>query len=304
MASAHRYPDAAAFALRQRIAAKLGVTSVEVIHGNGSSEVIDLAVRTFVGRGQHVVFGEPSFSMYRIVCSAAGAPFTAVPLRNQAHDLDAMLAAVTDATRMVLIANPNNPTGTYVSRVLLAEFLQRVPEWVTVVVDEAYIEYADAPDFPDALSMRRIRERLIVTRTFSKIYGLAAQRVGYGIAPAPMIDYMNRVRPPFNVSTVGQVAAMAALDDEEHVCNSRELNRRERARVRQVLSGAGLCVTPSQANFLYVELGRPARPVFDALLRFGVIVRTVPDPQALRITVGLPEENDRFLSALTQVLRS
>jgi histidinol-phosphate aminotransferase len=304
MCSAHRYPDAAAFALRERIAQKLAVSADEVIQGNGSSEVIDLALRTFVDRGQHVIFGEPSFSMYRIVCAAAGVPFTAVPLRELTHDLDAMAAAVTEATRMVLIANPNNPTGTYVSRRALADFLQRVPEWVTVLVDEAYFEYADATDFPDTLTMRAARKRLIVTRTFSKIYGLAAQRIGYGIAPATMIDYMNRVRPPFNVGTVGQVAATAALDDDEHVEKSRALNRRERARLSQALAGLGVRVTPSQANFVYVVLNRAAKPVFDALLRLGVIVRTVPDPLALRITVGLPEENDRFLSALTQVLRT
>jgi histidinol-phosphate aminotransferase len=152
--------------------------------------------------------------------------------------------------------------------------------------------------------MRAARKRLIVTRTFSKIYGLAAQRIGYGIAPATMIDYMNRVRPPFNVGTVGQVAATAALDDDEHVEKSRALNRRERARLSQALAGLGVRVTPSQANFVYVVLNRAAKPVFDALLRLGVIVRTVPDPLALRITVGLPEENDRFLSALTQVLRT
>jgi len=298
----HRYPDAAAWALREKLAAHLGVPMTQIIHGNGSSEVLDLALRTFVGPGQHVVFADPSFVMYRALCLAAGVEFTAVSLRNLTHDLDAMAMAVRPETRLMFIANPNNPTGTHVGRAALERLLREVPAPVIVVMDEAYIEYADDPDFPNALTLRHLRERLIIARTFSKIYGLAAQRVGYGIGPAPLIDYMNRVRPPFNVASLGQVAALAALDDGEHVRKSRELNRDERSRLMRALPELGITVAPSQANFVYVDCGRPARPIYDALLRQGVIVRPVPAPSALRITVGLPAENDRLLAALKQVV--
>ncbi len=302
MQDIHRYPDSAAWALREKLATRLQVPMSDVIHGNGSSEVLDLALRTFVGPGRHVVFAEPSFVMYRMICMAAGVPFTAVPLRDRTHDLDAMAAAVTENTRLIFIANPNNPTGTYVGLDALERLLRNVPEQVIVLVDEAYTEYAEAEDFPDALTMRHLRERLIVARTFSKIYGLAAQRIGYAVGPSKLIDYMNRVRPPFNVSTLGQVAALAALDDEEHVQTSRELNRIERSRLTHELSALGLKVAPSQANFVYVECHRQARPIYEALLRRGVIVRIVSSPIALRITAGLPAENDRLIAALREVL--
>ena len=302
MQDIHRYPDSAAWALREKLATRLQVPMNEIIHGNGSSEVLELALRTFVGPGQHAIFADPSFVMYRMICLAGGVPFTAVPLRDLTHDLDAMAAAVTDQTRLMFIANPNNPTGTYVGRDALARLLRELPEQVLVVVDEAYTEYAEAADFPDTLTLRGLRERLIVARTFSKIYGLAAQRIGYAVGPAKMIDYMNRVRPPFNVATLGQVAALAALDDVEHVQSSRELNRVERGRLSRALTELGLKVAPSQANFVYVDCKRQARPIYDALLQRGVIVRPVPSPTALRITVGLPAENDRLLEALREVL--
>ena len=302
MHDVHRYPDAAAWALREKIAVRLGVTMAEVIHGSGSSEILDLALRTFVGPGQHVVFGEPSFVMYRALCLAAGAEFTAVPLRELTHDLDAMAGAVRPETRLMFIANPNNPTGTYVGQAALERLLKTVHPEVTIVLDEAYIEYANASDFPDSLKLRGLRERLIIARTFSKIYGLAAQRVGYGVGPHTMLDYMNRVRPPFNIGTLGQVAALAALGDSEHVEKSQSVNQRERERLTKELTKLGFAVAPSQANFVLVDFARPARALYDALLRRGVIVRPVPSPTALRITVGLPAENDRFLSALQEAL--
>jgi histidinol-phosphate aminotransferase len=205
---------------------------------------------------------------------------------------------VTPKTRLVFIANPNNPTGTAVSRKALERFLSAVPEHVIVAMDEAYIEYADAPDFPDCLELRGARERLVVLRTFSKIYGLAALRVGYAVAPPRLVDYMNRVRAPFNVSTIGQVAALAALDDTEHVVRSRRENASERARLTRALGALGVRVTPSQANFVYFDAGRPARPIYEALLRKGVIVRPFGAlPTSIRVTVGTPPENERFLEA-------
>jgi len=299
----HRYPDARAFALREQLAARHNLPLNEVLHGNGSNELIDLLVRTFCTAEHHVVFAAPSFVVYRLACLAQGVPFTAVPLRDYTHDLEAMADAVTSRTRLLFIANPNNPTGTHVDLPALMQLLRDVPPEVIVVVDEAYIEYADAADFPDAISLRGARERLVVLRTFSKIYGLAALRVGYAIGPAKLLDYVNRVRAPFNVGTLGQVAARAALDDEAHVERSRRLNAEQRTRLFADLQHLGLRVVPSQANFLYVDFGRPARPLFERLLERGVIVRPFGAlPNCARITVGTAPQNDRLMQALAEVL--
>jgi histidinol-phosphate aminotransferase len=303
LASANRYPDGACYRLRERIASFHGVTPAEVLPGAGSNELLDLIVRTFATPEHHVVFGEPAFVVYRIAALSGGVPFTAVPLADLVHDLPAMARAVTPRTRVLFVANPNNPTGTHVGRAAVERLLREVPPEVIVVMDEAYFEYVTAPDYPSSLELRSLRERLIVLRTFSKAYGLAALRVGYAIAPAPLIDYMNRVRAPFNVTTVGQAAAAAALDDRAHVEKSAALNAKERTRVCGALEKLGVKPAPTQANFVLVDVGRPARPVYDALLRRGVIVRPFASlPTSLRVTFGLPGENDRFLRALGEVL--
>jgi len=299
----HRYPDAAAFKLRERIAAEHRLPMEEIIQGNGSNELLDLAVRTFCTGEHHIVFAEPAFVVYRIAALAHGVPFTAVPLRELTHDLDAMAGAITPRTRLVFVGNPNNPTGTYVGLEAMRRFLRAVPPEVVVLVDEAYIEYATAPDFPDCLKLRTEHERLIVCRTFSKIYGLAGLRVGYGVSTPELVNYMNRVRAPFNVGNLGQAAGLAALDDVEHVRASRELNLQERERVSTRLAAMGLSVAPSQANFVLVDVKRNGRATYDALLRKGVIVRPFASlPTSLRVTVGKPAENDRFLAALGEVL--
>jgi histidinol-phosphate aminotransferase len=305
LSEANRYPDGAAYTLRSKLAAKHGVSMDEILLGCGSNELLDLAVRTFCTPAQHIVFAEPSFVVYRIAALASGVPFTAVPLTaGLVHDLPAMAAAVRADTRLLFVANPNNPTGTHVGLAAVEKLLREVPPDVIVVMDEAYLEYADAPDYPDCLELRGLRERLIVLRTFSKIYGLASLRVGYAVGPRVLIDYMNRVRAPFNVSTLAQVAAAAALDDEEHVRAAQSLNRRERHRLTETLSARGLQVAPSQANFILIDVGRPARAVYEALLRKGVIVRPFASlPTSLRVTLGTERENDRFLSALFEVLR-
>jgi histidinol-phosphate aminotransferase len=303
IAEVHRYPDASAFRLRERIAAEHRVPIGDIIQGNGSNELLDLAVRTFCGSEHHIVFAEPAFVVYRIAALAHGVPFTAVPVRDLTHDLEAMAAAVTSRTRLIFVGNPNNPTGTHVGLAALRRFLRAVPSEVIVLMDEAYIEYATASDFPDSLTLRGERERLIICRTFSKIYGLAGLRVGYGIAAPNLISYMNRVRAPFNVSSVAQAAAIAALDDTEHVRHSRELNGSERERVSARLSALGLAVAPSQGNFLLVDVKRNGRESYDALLKKGVIVRPFASlPTSLRVTVGKPAENERFLTALAEVL--
>lgn len=298
----NRYPDAAAYALREKLAAFHGVQMSEIVQGNGSNELLDLFVRTYTTAADHVVFATPAFVVYRLSCLAHGTPFTEVPLKDDAHDLPALARAVRPETRILFVANPNNPSGTHVGKAALSTLLREVPPEVIVIVDEAYIQYADAPDFPDSLELRDLRERLVVLRTFSKIYGLASLRVGYAIGPAQIIDYVNRVRPPFNVSGVGQAAAIAALDDHEHVEKSRRMNAEERARVTRELGALDVRVVPSQANFVWVDVKRPNRDVYDALLRKGVIVRPVGGPTFLRITIGTPAENDRMLASMREVL--
>jgi histidinol-phosphate aminotransferase len=303
LGSVNRYPDAGAYRLRERLAAVHGVRMEEVIQGAGSNELIDLLVRTFTTPAKHMVFAEPSFVCYKISALAQGTPFTAVPLKAQTHDLAAMADAVRPNTALIFIANPNNPTGTYVPRGELEAFLRDVPPEVIVAVDEAYFEYADAADYPDTLALRGLRERLVVLRTFSKIHALAALRVGYGIGPLPIIDYMNRVRAPFNCSSLAQEAAIASLEDGAHVASSREINGRERARLAARLSELGAEVAPSQANFVFANFPRSASELYEALLRKGVIVRAfAPLPRSLRITVGTKEENTRLLAALQEVL--
>jgi histidinol-phosphate aminotransferase len=301
---ANRYPDAAAYRLRERLAAAHGAQMDEVIQGNGSNELIELLVRTFSRPADHVVFAEPAFVIYRLACLAHGTPFSAVPLREQTHDLEAMARAVTPKTRLLFVANPNNPTGTYVGRRAVERLLKEVPPEVIVVMDEAYFEYADAEDYPNCLELRALRERLVVLRTFSKIYGLAGLRVGYAVGPKTLIGYLNRVRAPFNVGRVAQAAALAAIDDREHVEHSRRVNREQRARLSAAFAELPrVQVVPSQANFLFIDVGRPAREVYAELLKKGVIVRPFGSlPTSLRITVGTPEQNDRLLNALGEVL--
>ncbi len=298
----HRYPDANAYTLRQRLATHLGVSPDELVFGNGSNELLELILKTFAMREHHVVYAHPSFVVYAMACACEGVQHTAVPLERYTHDLDAMLAAVNDATRVVFIANPNNPTGTYVSRSALSAFLEQLPADVIAVLDEAYFEYVTADDYPDGLQLRHLHERLIVLRTFSKAYGLAGLRLGYAVAPAELCDYLNRVRAPFNANSLAQAAAVAALDDPAHLARCRAMNAEQRSSVSQALTELGFEVVPSQANFVLVEMGSEATSWFEKLLDLGVITRLVgPLPTALRISIGTPEENARLIAALREV---
>ncbi|MGF1468208.1 MAG: histidinol-phosphate transaminase [Sandaracinaceae bacterium] len=301
----HRYPDAAGWALRTDLAAQHGTTLDELVLGNGSNELINLICMTYASPADHAVIGMPSFVCYPLGLTMANVPFTAVPLVDHlAWDVDAMLEAVRPETRLLFLANPNNPTGAHVGRADLERLLTSLPPRVVAVVDEAYVHFADAPDYVTALELRHLRERLIVLRTFSKAHGLAALRVGYGIGPAPLIEYLHRTRAPFNVGTLGQVAARAAIQDQAHVERYVELNRRERARVGAALTDLGLEVAPSQANFVFARVEEPGAAVYERLLRRGVIVRPMPAPVEnwLRITIGLEAENDRLLAELPTVL--
>jgi histidinol-phosphate aminotransferase len=301
---AHRYPDAGTYALRRDLSAHHDVSMDEIVVGNGSNEIIDLLCRTFASPDDHAVFGSPSFVCYWLGCTAANVPFTEVPLRDRLHwDVDALLAAVRPQTRLLFVAHPNNPTGGHVPGADLERLLRELPAPVVAVVDEAYVHFADAADYRTALGMRNLRERLVVLRTFSKAFGLAALRVGYGIAPPKLVEYLNRMRAPFNVNSVAQAAARAALTDPEHVDRYVRMNAEQRERLSSALTDLGLAVAPSQANFLLADFGRPGKEVYDQLLRLGVIVRPMPPPidTWLRITVGLPEENDRLLAAIREV---
>jgi histidinol-phosphate aminotransferase len=296
-----RYPDAATHALRHALATHHDVPMDEIVVGNGSNELIDLACRTFAEPGQHAVIGTPSFICYRLGLLAANVDYTEVTLRdNLAWDVDALLAAVRPETRLLFLANPNNPTGAHVSATDLTRLLRELPERVVAVLDEAYVEFADAPDFAEALSMRGVRERLLVLRTFSKAYGLAALRVGYGIGTPAIVDFLNRVRAPFNANAFGQVAARTALADQEYVREYVAMNRVERARVIEGLRGMGHTVAPSQTNFVLARLGGPGKEIYEKLLRRAVIVRPMPPPITdwLRISIGLPAENDLLLAAV------
>lgn len=303
----HLYPDGAGHDVRTALAAHFGVSLPEVIIGNGSNELIDLAFRTFTTREDHVVFATPSFDCYALGAQTGGIARTAVPMHpGFRYDIDAMLAAVRENTRLLFVATPNNPTGTYIPRADLERLLRGLPAHVIPVVDEAYVEFADADDFATGLELRALHERTLVLRTFSKAYGLAGLRVGFGIGHPEIIGYMQRVRAPFNVNAIAQAAAKAALDDDDHVRAYVALNRRERSRVEARMRALGLSPVGSQANFILVDVGRPGREVYQAMLERGVIVRPLGGVLArhLRVTIGREEENDRMLAVLHEALRA
>jgi len=247
------------------------------------------------------VMADQTFVIYKMEVTATHGVPIVVPLKGWRHDLPAMADAVTPRTRLLFVCNPNNPTGTMVSASEVDTMMARLPEQVIVVFDEAYYEYAHSRDFPDTLRLVKQNRNAIVLRTFSKVYGLAGLRIGYGMTTPEITGYLNRVRPPFNANSLAQRAALAALEDEEHVARSRAMNQAEMATVLAGLTALGLRPLPSEANFLYVDVGQDGRKVFEALLRESVIVRHI-EGRMLRITIGLPEENGRFLQALKKVL--
>jgi histidinol-phosphate aminotransferase len=305
LAELTRYPDGNGFALKQRLAERCGVKAEQVTLGNGSNDILELVARAWLSPGSNAVFSEYAFAIYPIVTQAVGAESRVVPARDWGHDLPAMLQAIDEQTRVVFIANPNNPTGTWFGPQALAEFLAAVPEHVLVVLDEAYIEYAKGDELPDGLSYLADYPNLLVSRTFSKAYGLASLRVGYGLSSPAVADVLNRVRQPFNVNSFALAAACAALDDVEYVEQSRRLNEAGMQQLEDGLRDLGLAWIPSRANFIAVDLGRNAAPVYEGLLREGVIVRPVGGygmPNHLRVSIGQAPENVRFLEALTRVL--
>ena len=310
LGSLHRYPDGSGYALKKALAAHLSVgvgriTPDHLTVGNGSNEVLELAARTFVTPADEVVFSEHAFAVYPIVTQAVGARATVTPARSYGHDLDAMRAAVTERTPLCFIANPNNPTGTWVGSDALAGFLTSLPQHVLVLIDEAYYEYVDEPGYPNGVAWVERFPNLIVTRTFSKIHGLAGLRLGYGVSHPEVAGLFNLVRQPFNVNSLALAAAEAALGDEKHIAWSRRVNQAGLWQLKDTCDALGLSYIPSVANFLCIAVPRPASDVYAALLREGVITRPVAGyglPGHLRVTVGTEAENARFATALTRVL--
>lgn len=301
------YPDAACHALTGALSAHLEIGADHVIVGNGSDEIIQFLGLTFVRPGDEVLTGDPSFVRYEAAALLNEAEFVVTPLRDHTFDLDAMAERLTPRTKIVFIANPNNPTGTMVRRSAVERFLDHCPEETLVVLDEAYYEYVDDPDYPPSLDYVRQGRNVVVLRTFSKIYALAAIRVGYGIARPEIIQALHQVREPFNVNALAQRAALASLEDPDQVTRSRTLNAEQRDYLYGEFRRLGLPYVETQANFVIVDLGRPAGPVFLALLQRGVIVRSgdvLGLPTHLRATIGRRPDNERFIRELESVLRA
>jgi histidinol-phosphate aminotransferase len=303
----NRYPDGGAYRLRGAVAERHGVGPEHVALGGGADGVIDTLSQAVLDAGDEIVCGWPSFPSYVIYAMKLGAIPVAVPLREHRYDLDALLAAVTPRTKIVYLCLPNNPTGTSNTRDEVTAFLDAVPGHVVTVIDQAYFEYIDDPQHPDAIEeYAKQGRRVFVLRTFSKIYGLAGLRIGYGVGPAELVTAIMKTRRPFDLTTPAQEAALASLDDMQELRRRAELNTEGRVELERLLRTGGLePAAGAVANFLYVESGDDARPLFEGLLREGVIVRPLTSfgaPNAIRVTVGTPEENRLFGEALGRVL--
>jgi histidinol-phosphate aminotransferase len=301
----NRYPDGSGFYLRDALARRLGVTGEHIILGNGSNELIELVVRAFLRPGDEAVIPHPSFVVYPMIVQAVGGIRVVVTLKDHRLDLEHMARAITPMTRIVFIANPNNPTATIVTADEVETFMARVPDGTIVVFDEAYFEFAQGPDFPDTLAYMRQGRKVVILRTFSKAASLAGLRVGYGIADPDCIALLNRIRAPFNVNSLAQVAALAALDDDAHVLECRRMIEAGRHFLYDEFTSLGVKYTPSRANFILVDVGRNATDIFQRLLKEGVIVRPMTSfgmESALRISIGTPEENRRLMKAMRKVL--
>ena len=306
-----RYPDGNGFELKKALGQRHGVPAAMITLGNGSNDVLELIARVFLSPRRHAVFSRHAFAVYPIVTQAVGAQARVAQALDPAstmpygHDLDAMARLVDSATGVVFIANPNNPTGTWVDAPALHRFLAQIPRSAIVVIDEAYFDYVEAADYPNSLLWLNEFPNLVVTRTFSKAYGLAALRVGYSVSRPEVADLLNRVRQPFNVNAVAQAAAAAALEDQAHIQASVSLNRAGMQLWRRALDERGIGYIPSVGNFLSVDVGRPAKAVYEALLKEGVITRPIGGyalPEHLRITIGTEMENRRAIAALDKVL--
>jgi histidinol-phosphate aminotransferase len=302
----HLYPDGDCFYLKNGLARKLGVLPEQVIFGNGSNEIIELAARTFMRAGDEAVMAEQAFVVYQLIVQAVGAKSKQVPLRDYTHDLSAIAEAISPQTRVVFLANPNNPTGTIFRRDEWERFLAKLSRDVLLIVDEAYFEYVQDAGYPDSLKYHQPDRAILTLRTFSKLYGLAGLRIGYGVGPKELIAMMQRVRQPFNVNAPAQWAALAALDDSDHVKRSLAVNRQGLEYLQSEFKKLGLPFVPSHGNFILVRVGK-GQEVFKQLLSQGVIVRPMGGykfPEHVRVTVGTMDENRKFIEALEKVMQN
>ena len=300
-----RYPDGNGFHLKDALAKALAVKTDQLTLGNGSNDVLEFVARAFVNPGDEVIFSQHAFAIYPIVTQAVGGKAVVVPARSWGHDLGAMSQAITDKTRLIFIANPNNPTGTWLTARQLEGFIKSVADTIIVVIDEAYHEYVQQSEYPDCINWLDSYPNLVVTRTFSKAYGLAGLRIGYGVSSSAIADILNRLRQPFNVNSLALAAAQAALADRAHLEKSIETNTRGMGQLVAAFEDAGFDYVPSVANFVAVDTGRLAGPIYESLLQKGIIVRPVGNydmPNHLRISIGTTDENQRFIEAFRQVM--
>ncbi len=298
----NRYPDGSGFYLSEALAKKYGVDLSQIILGNGSNELIELVVRTFIQPGDEIVSADPSFVVYKMITQAANGTNVVVPCKDMRHDLDAMAERITEKTRIVFIANPNNPTGTMNTRTEMDRFMSRVPDHVIVAVDEAYFEYVTHAEYPDSLDYLKEGKNILALRTFSKIYGLAGLRIGYGITTTAIAELMNKVRQPFNTNSLAQIGALAALADRKHVEKSIAINNEGKQYLYQSFQQLGISYIPTETNFIMFETQKDSKDLYNALLKTGVIIRPM-GPRKLRVTIGLPEENKRFITELEKIVK-
>lgn len=297
----NRYPDGTCYFLKNALSERLGLTFDEILFGNGSNEVMELAVRTFLSPDDEAIIAHPSFVVYSMIAQAAGGKNIIVPLKDWRHDLDAIASRITEKTRIIFIANPNNPTGTINTKAEMDVFMEKVPEGVLVVVDEAYYEYVTSLDYADSLKYFRQHRDILILRTFSKIYGLAGLRIGYGIAKTSIITEMNKVRQPFNINSLAQKAALAALKDKEHITRARRINERGKKYLYKEFKTMKVKYVPTEANFIYIILEDDIAPrLYNDLLKQGIIVRPM-GPREIRVTIGLPGENKRLIEAMRKI---
>lgn len=306
LATLHRYPDGSCYYLANSLAKKLGVAPQELVFGNGSNEIIDLLISTFLAPGQEVITSHPTFLVYHKMVQARGGINRVVPLNDLRHDLDAILAEVCDDTRLIFLDNPNNPTGTVFLKQEFEDFLQKVPNSVIVVLDEAYVDFVDPEIRLDARTYLQSDTPVVTLRTFSKAYGLAGLRVGYGLMRAEIAEYLHRVRQPFNVNQLGQIGAQAALADDEYYQKTLTTTKQGIAWLQQEVEKLGCKAFPTQTNFFLIDVKGDCKKLYQHMLGKGVIVRPMSAygfPNYIRITVGLPEENQRFVAAFAETLK-
>ncbi|MEK7307619.1 MAG: histidinol-phosphate transaminase [Nitrospirota bacterium] len=297
----NRYPDGSCFHLKKTLSEKLGLSPDEILFGNGSNELIELAVRTFLNAGDEAIMAHPSFVVYSTIVQAMRGESIVFPLKDWRHDLDSMASGITKKTKIIFIANPNNPTGTINTKSEMDSFMDKVPDNVLVVVDEAYCEYVTSAVYADSMEYFRQGRDILVLRTFSKIHGLAGLRIGYGIAKPSLIAEMNKVRQPFNVNTLAQRAAIAALNDERHLARTKRTNERGKKYLYKEFKAMNINYVPTEANFIYIILKNETAPqLYKDLLKQGVIVRLMGQRE-LRITIGLPEENKKLIETMKKI---